>query len=114
MELIDDPRIIAKASIPSSGGELIICDDGDEVTLFLGDITHCHFSRDYLGNGNYSPVEETCDEAIELLDDLFRGQVVFYRDRRNGSNGLRQTPTGDSVEELKSTADCYLWSERLD
>jgi len=86
----DEANRIASLPMPNGQGELSIHDDGDELTFFLGDITHCHFSQEYLGDGKYSPEAEAIEEAIDYLRDLFSDQVVFYRARKIRS-GLKRS-----------------------
>src|SRR5262245_30634727 len=94
-EYSGDGNVIASFPMPNGVGSLRICDDGDEITLFLGDITHCHFSQDYLGDGKYSPEPEVCNAAIQYLKDLISDRVLFYHARDRGRDGSGPLPAGD-------------------
>ena len=88
-------------------------DDGDEITIFLGDVTHCHFSQDYLGDGKYSPELEVCDAVIQYLKDLFSDRVIFYRAHNRGLDGSRPLPLPDELELIKKDCKCFVWSHAL-
>lgn len=112
-EFSDDGNRIASIQMPNGRGELKIHDDGDELTFYLGDITHCHFSQDYLGDGKYSPEGEVIEEAIDYLLDLFADRVIFYRDLSGGQDGSIQSPSSDQVAAVLADSNCFLWSKQL-
>ena len=109
----DDQNRIATLPFPNGRGELSIHDDGDEITFYLGDITHCHFSQDYLGGDKYSPEEEVIEEAIEYLKDLLSDQVVFYRARTGGRDGSIQRPSKEQLANVLAECNCFVWSRPL-
>lgn len=104
---------IASLLMPNGQGDLSIHDDGDELTFFLGDITHCHFSQEYLGGGKYSPEVEVIEEAVEYLSDLLSDRVVFYRARSCGGDGSIQRPSEVQLLTVLADCDCYVWSKAL-
>lgn len=111
--LHDEANRIASLPMPNGRGDLSIHDDGDELTFFLGDITHCHFSQEYLGGGKYSPEAEAIEKAIDYLRDLLSDQVVFYRARNGGRDGSIQCPTEEQISKVLADCDCYVWSKPL-
>ena len=113
-EFLDDGNRVASIPMPNGRGELTIHDDGDELTFYLGDITHCHFSRDYLGDGKYSPEGEVIEEAIDYLLDLFSDRVVFYRALNGGRDGSIQSPSPDQMAKVLADCNCFLWSKPLE
>ena len=100
--------------MPNGRGELVIHDDGDELTFYLSDITHCHFSQDYLGDGKYSSEANVIEEAIDYLSDLFSDRVVFYRALNGGRDGSIQCPSPDQTSKVLADCNCYLWSKPLE
>ena len=108
-----DGNVVASLPMPNGIGTLKICDDGDEITVFLGDVTHCHFSQDYLGDGKYSPEPEACDAAIRYLKDLFSDRVFFYYARDRERDGSGPLPSREKLEEIKKDCRCFLWSRAL-
>jgi hypothetical protein len=109
----DQGRLIASLPMPNREGDLLLYDDGDEITVFLGDITHCHFSQEYLGDGQYSPETEACEELLDYLKDLFADRVIFYHRRNRTGDGSTQLPTIDRANELQAECKCFLWSRTL-
>jgi hypothetical protein len=69
------------ASFPAAHpevGDLEIHDDDEELTIYVGQLTHGHFSpRDY-----QEPLEtrdeEVVNRVIEFLDTVFKDQVEFW------------------------------------
>ncbi len=110
----DGGRLAATLTMPNGQGDLTIHDDGDEITLFLGDITHCHFSQDYLGDGKCSSEAEMFEEAIEYLRDLLSDQVVFYRARVGGSDGSIQRPSEEQMAKVMVDCHCFVWSKAIE
>lgn len=104
---------IASLPMPNGHGELSIHGDADELTFFLGDITHCHFSQECLGGGKYSPQAELIEEAIEFLRDLFSDKVVFYRARNGGRDGSIQCPSEQQFAKVMADCNCFVWSKLL-
>ncbi len=105
--------LVASVPIPNGVGDLKLCDDGDEITVFLGDVTHCHFSQDYLGDGKYSPESEVCDAVIEYLKDLFSDRLLFYHARDRGRDGSGPIPPPDELDKIKKDCRCFVWSRAL-
>jgi hypothetical protein len=106
-------NLVASLPIPNRIGDLKLCDDGDEITVFLGDVTHCHFSQDYLGDGKYSSEPEVCDAVIQYLTDLFSERVFFYHARDRRRDGSGPVPPPDELEEIKKDCRCFVWSRAL-
>ena len=69
-----DPVIVIEAVHPDVG-DVEIYDDGEELTIGLGNFTHAHVG---LGESN----ERILDLAIALLTDLFSDNLVLW-----GSHG---------------------------
>lgn len=109
----DEANRIASILMPNGRGELVIHGDGDEITYFLGDITHCHFSQEYLGDGKYSSETEVIEEAIDYLQDLLSDQVVFYRARSGGRDGSIQCPSEEQLAKVLADCNCFVWSKPL-
>lgn len=109
----DETNRIASLPMPNGQGDLSIHDDGDELTFFLGDITHCHFSQEHLGGGKYSPEADVIEEAIDYMRDLLCDQVVLYRAHNRGRNGSIQRPSGHQLAKVLADCDCFVWSKPL-
>jgi len=95
----NEDGILAEAPLMCSKGSLRLCDDHDEILLFLGDITHCHL--------------EEGEELNSYLDNLFSDKVVFYHHRDRKRDGSIQHPTKDQINELLVDCKCYYWSKEI-
>ena len=111
--LFDEANRIATLPMPNGLGDLSIFEDGDEITFYLGEITHCHFSQEYLGDNKYTPEEETVEEAIDFLRDLFTDRAVFYCARNGGRDGSIQCPTSEQISKITTDCDCYTWTNQI-
>jgi hypothetical protein len=109
----DGENKIASLPMPNGEGELLICDDGDEVTIFLGGITHCHFSQEYLGSGEYSPEGEVVQDVIDYLKDLFADRLVFYHAPNHHGDGSIQRPSAQQLEAIPDEWHCFVWTRPL-
>jgi hypothetical protein len=75
-EVTDQLRITVPA--PSAViGDLEIHVDGDEITIYLGHHTHCHFSL-YMADKDPDPEEKISEEAVKFLTDLLDDRVVIW------------------------------------
>ena len=89
-------------------GDLTILDDGDEATIFVGNITHLHLDGDSSPMSNVE--ERITDEVISFLHELFADRILLYRSRAPGHDG--SMPPGDGQDfSLISPSDLtYVWS----
>jgi hypothetical protein len=70
-----------------SVGDIVASFEGDEVSVFLGDITHCHFTP-YAAQDNFpgcTPGEAAAD-ASQFIREVVTDQWVIWR-RRDGRGG---------------------------
>jgi len=67
----------------SEFGDILIYDDGDEITLCAGNLTHSHFS-------NYEDISEEekklaiSEDVVRFLTEVFSDRVVFFTQRNSG------------------------------
>ncbi len=69
-------------------GDIEVCDDGDEVTVYAGTFTHGHFS-----NYDEIPGEQKAkiisSDVVEFLEAVFSDQVTFWGSHRGGGGWQR-------------------------
>jgi hypothetical protein len=86
-------------------GDIEVCDDGDEVTVYAGKFTHGHFS-------NYNELSQTekaqiiSADVVEFLDAVFSDQVVFWGSHEGGG-GWHRIDIGPYEDP---EAGEYVWS----
>jgi hypothetical protein len=68
-------------------GDVSIWDDGDEVIVVIGEITHGHFGA-YEEDLSQEQVHQAVSEnVVTFLEDLFADKVVLWHTRRGGASG---------------------------
>ena len=97
------------ASFPAAHpevGDLRIDDDGDELTISVGQLTHGHFAP---GN-NQRPVhekeEELIERVLEFLDQVFHDRIEFWTAGKSGGwhpRGGKPLASGPNTRR-------FLWS----
>jgi hypothetical protein len=96
-------------------GDVLICDDGDELTVYIGEITHRHF-------GNYdehlSPEERAARIAtavVNFLRDFFLDQIeLFANGVFVGGFRVRSNRRRGWLSRFFFGRKTYLWSGPLD
>jgi hypothetical protein len=110
LRVMDEGRTIAVIPAASKAvGDLTLLDDGDEVTLVLGDLTHDHFS---VYDDSVSP-EEAARRIAQQAVDFIQG---FLDERRllwvspNGSSGFYEAPPAPVPLYVHADDRIYAWS----
>ena len=89
-------------------GNVTIIDDGDEFTLYIGTITHGHFS-DYEAANPDERARTIVDSLVLFLEDLVADRVLIWRS--DGSGGWRGIDTDEQLNvHSDSGTQFYLWS----
>jgi len=102
-------RSIVLAAAHEEVGDVTILDDGDELTVYIGDITHGHFSGYTPGISPDQQMREIVDGLVGFVEDLVADRVLIWRSGRSGGWDIIE-----SEEQLKVHSDAgtqfYLWS----
>jgi hypothetical protein len=71
----------------SAVGDIVVSFDGNEVSVFLGDITHCHFTP-YKADDNFPGCtpEQAATDAVSFIREVIADQWIIWRwsDGRGG------------------------------
>lgn len=59
-------------------GTVILTDDGDETTVFVGSFTHVHFSADGDIADDVLRAEGVADDVVRFLENLFADRIEVY------------------------------------
>ena len=94
-------------------GELVIALDDDEISVFIGEFTHCHFTPGACGDlEGTDRVGEAVREAADFVRGVLADQWVLWRYPNGGGGcyllGDEEDPMADVP--LGEDAQCYLWS----
>jgi hypothetical protein len=89
-------------------GDVIAAVEGDEVTVYIGDITHGHFNRfdDEPERGNVIAAEE----VAAFLTELFADRVLLWTGRIGG--GWQMLDEGERA--YQKGQHTYVWSGPLE
>ncbi len=107
----DDPHTVAifPAAHPEVG-DVIVRDEGDEAIVFLGDITHEHFSSDVDAEFDTARAEEVARDVADFLSELFADRILLWQAFFGWIGGYRLLPAVDRSRYLERWARCCRWS----
>ena len=93
-------------------GPVEICDDGDEVTVFIGRVTHAHFGCYEESLTEAEKQKKIVADVTEFLAALFEDRVVLSRIFRGWSGGWRVLKPGEQPKRSWFWEQ-FLWSRPL-
>lgn len=104
------PPVATFPAIHPDVGDIVVCDDGDEVTVYLGNFTHAHFGvRSSDADGSVVDREQhIVDDVLDFLDDVFTDRIEFYRGRIVG--GHRPRGQQGSLSRMLFGRHAFVWS----
>ena len=88
-------------------GNVYIADDGDEATLFIGDLTHLHFNFD---PGETEPEKGVANDVLEFLDELFADRILIWKSRSTGGDGVMPLETANVFSGIDANDLTFVWS----
>ena len=92
-------------------GDLTIHDDGDEITVYLGNFTHVHFDNDDDGLGKAERSAKIIEKLMGFLDDVFADRVEFFGSHVGGGGcRMRSSQQRGVISKLFFGAKTYVWS----
>lgn len=99
--------------IHSEVGNVEIYDDGDELTVVVGNFTHTHFSN-YDDNLSKEQKAEIIAEGLcKFLEDLFADRIIMWGSHRGLGGHYRRDCTDLSIPiEINHTK--FVWSGPLE
>jgi hypothetical protein len=89
-------------------GDLIICDDDCEATIYVGNIIHVHF--DPCSDISQNEIDVTVTEdVLKFLEELFTDKILLYKSCDDGVSGWQGGFAG-KVSSIKSNVSYFVWS----
>jgi len=88
-------------------GDLYIADDGDEATLFIGDLTHLHFDFEA---GEAEPEKRVGNDVLEFLDELFADRILIWKSRTMDGDGSMPIEDASLFSGITPDDLTYVWS----
>lgn len=106
-----EPLAVVPAKHPEVG-DLVLQDGGDEITVYLGRITHRHFfAQDSEASADASvQAEQIAAEVTEYLRQLLADEIEFYGNGRSGGARSRSAKRRGFLSRLLFGRRTYLWS----
>lgn len=100
-----EPCITFPAKHPDVG-DIQIVDDGVEITIYVGNFTHSHFSN-YDDISDIEKEREISADVADFLERLFSDRVILWGSHKEGGGWKDISP--DEVDEGKRENE-FLWS----
>lgn len=91
-------------------GDVVIQDEGDELTVMLGRITRRHFGSPSPQSSVEDQAEQIATEVTEYLRQLFADQIEFYGDGNRGGARARSNKERGLLSKLFFGSRTYVWS----
>lgn len=106
------------ASFPAAHpevGDLRICDDDIELTLYVGELTHQHFSPFDYSEPADTREAKIVEEVAAHIEAVFGDEIEFWADERMGGSHARGTANATSLRDLfgRRNVRTYVWSGPL-
>ena len=96
-------------------GNIEVLDDGDELTVYLGNFTHLHFEGDDEGPSEAQGGEKIAEEVAEFLEAVLADRIEFYGSSPGGGGCRpRQEKKRGWLSRLLLGRRTYVWSGPLD
>ena len=87
-------------------GNVQVCDDGDQATLFIGELTHLHFDFD---SAEKEPEKRVTNDVLEFLDELFADRILIWKSR-TGGDGAMPLETANLFSSIDANDSTFVWS----
>ena len=91
-------------------GDVTIDDDGNEATVYIGEITHGHFNPYDERLSEKEIAEHVASDVVNFLDDLFADRVLLWKSPDGRSGGWRRLGEDNPYSIMDGDDITYLWS----
>ena len=111
----EPPKPIASLRSPCEAlGGVEICDDGDELTVYLVNATHGHFRCYDDKLAQEEKEKQITSDVIEFLDALLNNRVVVWRFLNGWAGGWRVLRPGEHPPGPSIVTQQFLWSREIE
>src|SRR5262249_32508638 len=90
-------------------GDIQIYDDGDELTVVLGNFTHGHFANYEDNLAIEQKAEKVTEDVVAFLKALFADQIILWGSHERGGGWSGRSDRSDCEEDVPQ----YVWSGPL-
>jgi hypothetical protein len=90
-------------------GDILIYDDGDELTLVAGKFTHGHFASYDDSLSDDKRADRIVDEVVSFLEELFADRIILWGSHEGGGGWYR----AEKGSAFQQRGNEYVWSGPL-
>lgn len=109
----ESPNPVASLQSPCQAlGQMDICDDGDEATVYFTP-THGHFSCHDETLSVEQRERQITDDVITFLDSLFKNRVVVWQVLGGLAGGWRVLQPGEDAPTPSVARRQFLWTREI-
>src|SRR3974390_2854947 len=109
----ESPKPVTSLQSPCQAlGQMDICDDGDEATVYFT-ATHGHFSCYDESLSVEQREQQITDNVITFLDSLFSDRVVVWQVLGGLAGGWRVLKPGEDVPSPSVARRQFLWTREI-
>ena len=88
----------------------MIVDDGDEFTVYIGDITHCYFELDDELESSELAAAQAVAAVVDFVEAILTERMEFYGGGTYGGSRLRSEKPRSWLSRLLLGSKTYVWS----
>ncbi len=107
---VENP-IVRFPAVQKEVGDILIYDDGNEVTMYVEHITHSHFTSYDETITQEQREAIVTEDVISFLQALFADQVLLHTTPDNRRGGWMRLDRQDGSVALSPEERYYLWSK---
>jgi hypothetical protein len=112
----DSKLIVSFPPAHQEVGELRILDDGNEIIVEIGEITHGHFGSMNEAATQEEAELEVAENVLDFVDDLFKGKYILWCTKQRGAGGWKHIDflsENDRMPNVEADAIYFTWSGPL-
>jgi hypothetical protein len=92
-------------------GDLVISDEGSEITVYVGNFTHVHYDVYVDGISEEERAKQISGQVIQFVEDIFAERMEFYGSHEGGGGcRVRGRKPHDISAKLSAGKRMYVWS----
>ena len=110
----EDEALVVFPAKHAQVGDLRIQDEGDELTVIIGDITHRHFGSALTRAHPNEQAEDIATQVTDYLRQLFADEIEFYGYGSGGGARARSRTKRGLLSRLFLGWRTYVWSGPLE
>jgi hypothetical protein len=112
--LSSDSNVVATfPALHPQVGDVTVWDDGGEVTVGIGEITHTHFEAAEESMSSSAIAQQITADVVAFLRNLFADRILFWKARSGKSAGLELVEGNLEDVPKDPSRHWFVWSSPL-